>query len=74
MVFVSFLFQISMIVDWFTHQSELRKTKWRAQRLVLAREGREKSLEGSDQWGLEEEMKVSLFAICLPRRNSNRSI
>ncbi|KAL7409388.1 hypothetical protein BDY24DRAFT_219418 [Mrakia frigida] len=49
--------QISMIVAWFTHQSELRKTKWRAQRLLLAREGRERSLEGSDQWGLEEEMK-----------------
>lgn len=50
--------QVSMIVDYFGHQSELRKTKWRAQRMVLAKEGREKSLQGSDQWGLEEEMKV----------------
>lgn len=50
-----------MIVDYFGHQSELRQTKWRAQRMVLAKEGREKSLHGSNEWGLNEEMKVRVL-------------
>ena len=55
--------QVSLIVGYFGKQSELRRTKWRAQRMALAKESREKDLKDSDRWGLVEEMKVCPSAL-----------
>lgn len=72
-----------MIIGYFGRQSELRRNKYRAQRLLLARQGR--MADEATKWGLAEEMdfltrmqdrehKASqLFDLVWPQTQSDRA-